>query len=124
MTEGINVSGSIGDAAAIDCFLAGVARLPASVQIAVHREAAMLAPGFIKPADDGELAAFRLLPNGAAMIAAWNTRARRCVAIFAERFNRVQNAVGDQDRPALHQWWDGLPPRDKVAVIWAFGSAE
>jgi hypothetical protein len=60
--------------------------------LAIYREASQMAPGYVKQTDDGELAAFRTLFGTRGMIQQ-GSRARRCVAICAERFDREFNAT-------------------------------
>jgi hypothetical protein len=114
----------IGEVDAAKGFLASFEGLPESVRVAICSEAAAIMPGYIKPASDSELAGFRTQYGGTEMISAWGRRARRCVAIVFQRFDRAFKAIPTADRPAFTRWWQHITPRERMAVLWTLGSVE
>lgn len=113
-----------GDPEAAADFTVSFGGLPDSVRAAVLREAAAPAPGYVKAADDAELTTFRTLDGGPEIIAAWGSRARRCVAICLDRFHRAVTGMPEADRPKFTHWWRAMTPGERMAVFWALGSAE
>ena len=117
------VLAGIGDTAAIGAAQSAFDGLPPGARAAVLAELGSAAPGYVRPLDQKELAAFELIPNGGAMLRGWGKDATRRATVAIERFNRIVAGAG-ADRAALERYWQHAPAAEKTAVIWALGSVE
>ncbi len=113
----------IGDTAAIGAAQSAFDGLPPGARAAVLAELGSAAPGYVRPLDQKELAAFEQIPNGGAMLRGWGKDATRRATVAIERFNRIVAGAG-ADRAALERYWEHAPAAEKTAVIWALGSVE
>jgi hypothetical protein len=113
---------NIGDAETAQNAAAGFQQLPAGVKAAIFREVAALAPGYVKPATDGDMAGFRLTDGGPETLESWGRHARRNTAQALEQFNRIVNGTPASDRPAFWHWWNHQTPRERQIITWALGS--
>jgi hypothetical protein len=101
---------------------ASFAGLTPAAQGVIARELARPESGFIKPADPGEIAAFKRLPGGRELAAHWGSSAPRKVAVALEAYNRIRGALSEADRPQFLRAFHGATAREFQLFLWQLGS--
>jgi hypothetical protein len=96
----VTVLAGIGDPHEAQAFVGAFKALPDRIRGAVLREIAGPEPGFVRPANDKEMAAFRMQDGDSEMIDGWGRTARRRVAIFLYRLPRLVTSMSASDRSA------------------------
>lgn len=109
----------IGDRAEAESFVRGFDTLPMGVQSAAYKELARDVHTFAKPANEEQLAAWRALPDGAALAQAWGPRAASKFGQIQARWYRALGEMSEGERAVALRWIDGMPPRQRVGLFWA-----
>jgi hypothetical protein len=115
--------GSIGDPEVGLWFETSFEALPEGVRAEIYKEAARGVPSFAKPADDAEIQNFVSVGAGAAeCVKMWGRRAPEMVGRIYDRFARAYGQMPAADQPAFAHWFDGLTPRERLAVLYTLAT--
>lgn len=89
-------------------------------RLAVYREIAAGAPGYVEPVDEDGLWKFGKVDVGQELLGEWGTDAPVRVATFWMRVNRLKQMAGSEGFREFCEWFELLKPREAHAIVSAF----
>lgn len=94
--------------------------LTEGTRLAVYREIAAGAPGYVEPVDEDGLWKFGKGDVGQELLGEWGTDAPVRVATFWMRVNRLKQMAGSEGFREFCEWFDLLKPKEAKAIASAF----
>ena len=89
-------------------------------RLAVYREIAAGAPGYVEPVGRDGLAKFAGCDAGKDLVTEWGVDAPRRIATFWNRVERLKQMTGAEGFREFAEWFDLLKPKEAKAIASAF----